>query len=39
MFEKIEEGVIYFVNPLRNQSKSDMMNIRMLNQDKEKLIL
>jgi hypothetical protein len=37
IFEKIDEGVQYFVNPIRNEDSENLNNIKMLNSKLEKL--
>lgn len=37
IFEKLDEGVQYFVNPIRNEDTENLNNIKMLNAKLEKL--
>lgn len=37
IFEKLEEGVQYFVNPLRNEDESNLADIKSLNSRLEQL--
>lgn len=37
IFEKLEEGVQYFVNPVRNEKEEDLESIKDLNQIKDQL--
>lgn len=37
IFEKLDEGVQYFVNPLRNEDEDELQNIKALNSKLEKL--
>ena len=37
IFEKIEEGVTYFVNPIRNKKDEDLQRMKDLNKKYEEL--
>lgn len=37
IFEKLEEGVQYFVNPVRNEKEEDLASMKDLFREKEKL--
>lgn len=37
IFEKLDEGVVFFVNPIRNEEEENLEEIQLLNQKMEKL--
>jgi len=37
IFEKLDEGIQYFVNPLRNEDENNLQDIKVLNSKLEKL--